>query len=282
MKPVRTCLVCRFIVFLSGLLCLALPLSASEGAALFDEGLRHFSESRWEEAQESFEQLVDHEQFAADALFWSGRSLLEQERYEPAIDQFQRLIEEYPEHPDAEEAAYQVGRAFFRKGDREQAIVEFEEFLREFPDSDFAGNALYWSGESLMALGRFDEARVLFEQVVTEHPRSYRAEAARYRMELIELGARERELLELLRWSSEEQLRLSDELRTLREDRRRDVASEDAGTEEPDGERADPGLERRERDRLEELERRERELEERLESVRLREEALELLEDLSL
>ena len=244
---------------------IASPLSASEGAGLFDEGLRYFSESKWGEAHEAFEELVEHDEFGPDALFWSARSLLEQEQYDPAIARFQELIDEYPEHPDAGEAGYQIGRSFFRKGEREQAIVEFERFLREFPDSDFAGNALYWSGESLMTLGRFEEARALFEQVVREHPRSYRVEAARYRIELIELGARERELLELLRWSSEEQLRLSEEVRQLRSDRR-----------------ARPEPEADERARLEELEERERALEERLESIRLREEALDLLEDLSL
>lgn len=262
--------------------CFAMPLPGSESADLFDEGLRYFSESRWDDARSAFEELVDREGFAADALFWSGRSHFELGAYDRAVDRFSRLIEEYPDHPDAEEARYQIARARYRQADYEAAIVAFERFVTEFPDSDFAGNALYWAGESLMTLGRYEQARVLFERVVEEHPRSYRVEAAEYRMELIELGARERELLDLLRWSSEEQLRLAEELARSRNAEPR--ASSDTGQEE-DGEGAERDTERRlqarERDMERRLQAREREIEQRLESVRLREEALELLEDFS-
>ena len=249
----------------------AVPLSGSEGAELFDEGLRYFSESKWDDARSAFEQLVEHDAFAADALFWSGRSHLELGAYDRAVDRFSRLIDEYPDHPDAGEASYRIARARYRQADYEGAIVAFERFVREFSESDFAGNALYWAGESLMALGRFEQAQVLFERVVNEHPRSYRVEAAQYRMELIELGARERELLDLLRWSSEEQLRLAEELARSR-DARHSSSSDEGQAEEPEAS---------EREMEQRLEAREREIEQRLESVRLREQALELLEDFS-
>ena len=91
------------------------------------------------------------------------------------------------------------------------AIEALNSFIDSHPESPFVANALYWSGESLYSLGRLDAARRVFQSVVSEYPRSFRVEAARYRIALIDLDERETELLELLRWSHEEYLQALDE-----------------------------------------------------------------------
>lgn len=240
----------------------------------FNRAIDAFGDGRYESAAELFDSLVEEEsEFIRDALFWGARSYLAAGQPDAADSRFVRFIDEYPEHEYVEEAAYHRGRAAFIDAEYEAALQRFDLFLEEYPDSDYAGNAFYWSGESLVSLGRYDEARDLFRTVVADFPRSFRVEAARYRLELIDLSRRERELLELLRWSNEEQLRLAAELRLREREYEQAV----------DGYRRQLAEAEEKAERLveaEDLRERERELEERLEAVRLREEAIELLESL--
>ncbi len=256
------------------LLIAAVTVAADSPRERFESAIDAFGDGEYEAAAELFDSLVEEDtEFSRDALYWSGRSFMAAERFDAADARFERFIAEYPDHEYAEAAAYHRGRAAFLDNDYEAALRRFDRFLEESPGSDYAGNAFYWSGESLMSLGRYDEARELFQTVVVDHPRSFRVEAARYRLELIDLSRRERELLELLRWSNEEQLRLAAELRQ----REREYHQAVDGYRRQLRELEDDPEQRVEADDLQE---RERQLEERLEAVRLREEAVELLESL--
>ena len=61
--------------------------------------------------------------------------------------------------------------------------------------------------QSLLALGRLDEAAAVFVELLNLYPASVKREAARFRQNEISLMYRERELLDLLKWSHEEYLR---------------------------------------------------------------------------
>jgi Tfp pilus assembly protein FimV len=74
-------------------------------------------------------------------------------------------------------------------------------------------SSLYWSGECLYALGRLEEAERAFQAVVQNFPSSVKVEASAYRISLIGLEYRQRELLKLLTWSHEESLRSVEDFR---------------------------------------------------------------------
>jgi tetratricopeptide (TPR) repeat protein len=77
-------------------------------------------------------------------------------------------------------------------------------------------------GESLYFLGRLPEAEKLYKAIGERYPDSVKAEAAQYRLALIQFKYREDELLTLLKWSHEESLR------TIEEFQRREKAYEQA------------------------------------------------------
>ncbi len=83
-------------------------------------------------------------------------------------------------------------------------------------------NAYFWVGESLYALGKLDQALSVFRKVLRDYPASFKAEAAQYRVSLIELGRKEAELAKLLKWSHE------NSLKTIEEFQRRERAYEQA------------------------------------------------------
>ena len=173
------------------------------------EGLRAFQAGELERALGLFEAARDREDIPAwrgHALFWSARTAMALGRYEQAADTLDVFLTEYDDHPYREEARYQRARVFYLDGDYQTAIERFARFTNDYPDSEFYPNALYWTGESLFSLGRLDEAERLFAEVADSYPTSYRVEAARYRLDIIELSRRENELLTLLQWSHEEYL----------------------------------------------------------------------------
>ncbi|MBA7639746.1 Cell division coordinator CpoB [subsurface metagenome] len=128
----------------------------------------------------------------------------------------------YPEHPDYPEAYYQKGRLLFRQGELESGIQLLQSFINRYPDSPFLPNAYFWIGESLYLLGQLEEAAAVCNKIQLEYPKSFKVEAARYRLSLIEFKKREIELLKLLKWSHEESLK------TVEEFQRREKSYEQA------------------------------------------------------
>ncbi len=123
---------------------------------------------------------------------------------------------------DYPEALYQKGRLLYMQEQYEPAVQVLQGFLSAYPKSAFVPNAYFWVGESLYALGKLDEALTVYRKVVRDFPSSFKAEAAQYRVSLIELGRREAELAKLLKWSHE------DSLKTIEEYQRRERAYEQA------------------------------------------------------
>ncbi len=215
-------------VFLSVCALLVLPASliaGADGRARFDEAIAHFSRSEFESAALRFRQITESPSAQAlhpEAFYWLGRTRLAQLDAGEARRYFDHVITTFPNHPRVADARYHRARAAFVAGDAQRALVEFEAFIRGEPESPFVANAWYWAGESLLALGRREEARALFDTVVREFPTSFRVEAARYRISLIDVSEREEQLQRLLQWSHEEHLR------TIESFRRAQVAWMDA------------------------------------------------------
>ncbi|POR05212.1 hypothetical protein AU468_01620 [Alkalispirochaeta sphaeroplastigenens] len=193
----------------------AAPLSARSPAEIsFGEGLEAFRESRFALAESRFQEALegsDDEDLTAGAYFWIAKTGMAQHQLDAAERNLEYFLQTYPRHPLAVEARYQQGRLLFLQEDFDGALQSLGRFVERHPDSPFVANAVYWAGEALFNLGRLDEARRMFQTVLRDHPRSFRVEAARYRIAVIELTFREQELLELLRWSHEEYLRAVDE-----------------------------------------------------------------------
>ncbi len=214
------------------------------------------------------------------ALFWAGRSFLAAGRTDTAGATFRRYLEVAdPTHTFVPEARYQLGRVAFIEATFQQALRVFDAFMEDYPDSPLVANALYWSGESLLALGRPEEAEMLFTAVLSGYPESPRFESARYRRDIIELSRREQELIELLRLSAEEQVKLADDLVREREAHR---ATREGlvRVESEELQRAERALEqaRQEAERgRQEVETMRAELERRIEAVRLQEEVIMLI-----
>ncbi|MFW6214895.1 MAG: tetratricopeptide repeat protein [Alkalispirochaetaceae bacterium] len=207
-----------WIIPVVGLLVAGAPLFAQEStltpSQLLNEGVSRFQQGAFEQGLVRFrEALLNAEETSveADAYFWIAKSAMALNRLEEAEQNLEYYLMNYPDNRYYSEANYQRGRLLFLQEDYQSAIQAFQQFLEEYRDSPFVANAYYWTGESLYELGRLDEAQRIFTTVVREFPTSFRVEAARYRLSLIELKGREEELLRLLRRSHESFLAAQEE-----------------------------------------------------------------------
>ncbi len=190
---------------------------ASTAAKLgLDRGIELFGQEKYRDALELFGKVLADPKAGAErpeAAYWSVLAYLavgDQATAGASIDAF---LSAYPKSPRVSDLLYQRGRILYSKGDFEGALKVFSAFASGTPSSDLLPSALYWSGECLYALGRLEEAERVFSAVTKNYPQSVKVEAATYRLALIGLEYRQRELLKLLTWSHEESLRSVEDFR---------------------------------------------------------------------
>jgi TolA-binding protein len=194
----------------------ASPSAGTAAKAALDRGVELFGQEKYREALDLFGKVMSDPKAKTErpeAAYWSVLAYLAAGDSVTAGASIDAFISAYPSSPRLPDLLYQRGRILYAKGDYEGALKVFSAFSSAAPTSDLMPSALYWSGECLYALGRLEEAETAFNAVTQNYPSSVKVEAATYRISLIGLEYRQRELLKLLTWSHEESLRSVEDFR---------------------------------------------------------------------
>jgi tetratricopeptide (TPR) repeat protein len=202
-----------------------LPAQSPAGGSTLAEGIDLFRKGLYEKSIPVFDAVIRGSEAPAskpEASFLLAKSHMAVGNLDEAERTLGQYIETYPQATDYPEALYQKGRLLYMREQLEPAVQVLQGFLSAYPKSAFVPNAYFWVGESLYALGKLDQALTVFRKVVRDFPASFKAEAAQYRVSLIELGRKEAELAKLLKWSHE------NSLKTIEEFQRRERAYEQA------------------------------------------------------
>src|SRR5690606_17565766 len=134
-------------------------------------------------------------------------------RWDEASRSFDAFLAQYPSDRNAVEAEYLRSRIYYLVEDYESAIQLFARFIQRYPTSPFVPNAYYWTAESFYSQGNLAEAKQVYQLIVNNYESSSRFEAAQYRLEVLDLKQKEQELIQLLRWTQEESIKLTQEFR---------------------------------------------------------------------
>jgi len=100
----------------------------------------------------------------AAALWGLGRTDIEDQQYQPAIDILTTLINEYPESTYAARAHFLIGRAYFELGQFPQSADAYNTYLARVPGvldgyvQEYRGDALYATGEYTNAMNAYSAA----------------------------------------------------------------------------------------------------------------------------
>lgn len=113
-------------------------------------------------------------EFSPRALFRLAATLDEEQRSREAVAEFNRFLNSYPEHPLADDAAFQVGFIEYRlaresnreRGAQERARLAFEDFVVRHPTSEKVPEAHHllatlrdWETQRLVQSAQFYERR---------------------------------------------------------------------------------------------------------------------------
>lgn len=101
-------------------------------------------------------------------------------QHEQAVQQFTVFLERFPQHEQAPKALKQLAMIAQQQGDMRAAISHYDRLLKEYPDSDQADEAQFMIAfiyeEYLQDL---DQARLAYQRVIDDYPDSELAASAR-------------------------------------------------------------------------------------------------------
>ncbi len=175
-------------------------------------GLDAYARSDWSSAIFSFQKAEEISNGLKDEpVYWAVMANASARNYKVALFKVEFFLKQFPSSLKTGEIIYQQGRMYCLSAEHEKSINVLYGFLRRFPNHKQVPSAYYWIGENLYMSGRFKEARLIFSRVITDYPQSAKCAPARYKIALIDQGSTQDELLNLLKLSHEELLKISEE-----------------------------------------------------------------------
>ncbi len=182
----------------------------SNGNNIMESGLNNFSDGNYTLALGDFREIIldsNYETLHGTAYYWIARCYMAQNLLDKAENNLDFFIQNYKDNKLFPDAVYQKGRLLFRKGQYDSAIQIFYKFIESYNEHPFVSNSYFWIAESLFFLGHIEKAEIIYSMIIREYPNSYKLEASKYKLSLITLKYREKELLKLLKISHEEYLK---------------------------------------------------------------------------
>ncbi|HXV59410.1 MAG TPA: tetratricopeptide repeat protein, partial [Vicinamibacteria bacterium] len=101
----------------------------------------------------------------ARSLYLEGREHLLEERYEQATEAFRRLVTEFADSEEADDAQYYLGYAYEQLGRDVEAIEAFGSVIERWPDSVRVESAREHRAELVAGRGRNDLAREVIDDI---------------------------------------------------------------------------------------------------------------------
>ncbi len=147
------------------------PDSQWRPTVLFWVASYHYNLGQFAEAEEQFAAIAEAGVQADEALYWAGRSAMEQEAYLRAMDYFNTLAADFPDSPKMAATRFAQGDALTQLGEYASAILAFDEIIRRHSDPDMVYRAWGRKGDCHFTLGqenpaRFHEAKQAFLTIV--------------------------------------------------------------------------------------------------------------------
>ena len=123
---------------------------------------------------------VDPVQLQAE--YQQAFNLLRQSLYDQAIKAFQQFLTAHPNDRYSDAAQYWLAEAFFVNRDFPQALDEYNKVVTNFPESPKASEAMLKIGFTMIELGQIDNARQHLQGLIRQQPDSTVARLADERL----------------------------------------------------------------------------------------------------
>jgi tol-pal system protein YbgF len=101
-------------------------------------------------------------------------------RWDLAIQGFRGFIQAFPRLPQAADAQYNIGMAYFNQNKWAEARDEFQKVIQDYPQaSDRVADAYYKLGQTFEQLKQVDNAKRAYETLIQRFPTAFTANQAK-------------------------------------------------------------------------------------------------------
>lgn len=121
----------------------------------------------------------------AEAAYQKAFKLLKDSRYDQALVAFKSFLDDYPTNPFSDNAQYWLAETNYVMQKYELAINEYQALLNTYPDSKKVSHALLKIGYSYAELGNKSDAKKTLEEVKAQYPGTTAARLATERLRKI-------------------------------------------------------------------------------------------------
>jgi branched-chain amino acid transport system substrate-binding protein len=149
------------------------PPETEPDQALFSAAETEYMAGDKDKALEGYGEYVERNPRgprAGDALYRMARIYEEKFDFERALTLYQRIVQEYPDHPGVAEASLDRANTLYRLGRYEESRDEALQWLRRFPANQLTGRAFLLLGKSTSALGDDGDAFAWFLRTSSTFP----------------------------------------------------------------------------------------------------------------
>ena len=121
----------------------SLPTNAATPApsadTLYSNALRDITSGKYDLARQEFQDYLKYygdTDLASNAQFYIGEIAYHQKNYQDAVDQYNRVLTNYPKSFKLADARYKKGLALIELGQKTAGVRELREVIKRFPGSD--------------------------------------------------------------------------------------------------------------------------------------------------
>lgn len=116
----------------------------SEKESLYAAAYETFKEGKYDKARMEFEnflKLHPRTEYSGNAQFWIGECYYNEQQYEKAILEYEKVVTNFPEGNKVPYALLKQGLSFQHLGDKTSAKLFLQQVIRDYPNTNQAGIA---------------------------------------------------------------------------------------------------------------------------------------------
>ncbi len=116
------------------------------------------------------------------SLYQKARDLCIEKDFTNAARIFQAFVRDHPTHHLADNALYWIGECRYSLGRYEAALSDFKRLVQQYPASEKVPDALLKTGYAYKAMGNTQQADIYLKEVLKKYPFSPAAEKAQKKL----------------------------------------------------------------------------------------------------
>ncbi len=118
-------------------------------------------------------------------LYDEAYELYRKGEYVRSMERFRAYIKAYPDTALTDNAHFWIGESYYDQEQFEQAILQYDKVVQTFPDGDKVSSAILKQAFAFSAIGDNLDAKILLRKVIKDHPDSEQATIAKKKLEVL-------------------------------------------------------------------------------------------------